>query len=141
METDRHNHRVIAVGTWEMKKRDMQKQKGITMVSMAIIAAVFAFFVLLGIRLVPVYVESLKVGSSLESLGEGKTDKFDEQALTETLMRRLKINDVSSVTPADISMQRVGGQVRVDVRYEARVHILGNVDAIARFEKSKAVSP
>ena len=87
------------------------RQDGMTYIGMLIMLVVIAFFAIVLIKVLPLYLEHFKVDSSLESLG--KESKDDPMALSSMeiekhLLNRLNINDVQHVTKDDIKITREG---------------------------------
>ena len=113
-----------------------RQQQGLTAWSLAAILVILGFFALLAIRLVPVYLEYFKVSTALESLTtEPGAPDMSEAEILDTLLKRLDIDDVHSVTAEDVLIDNEDGTRTVEVEYEVRTPILGNVDAVVYFDK------
>jgi putative transposon-encoded protein len=54
-----------------------------------------------------------------------------------SLLRRLSIDDVQHVKKNNIEITRDGRKFVVEVNYEARVHLFGNIDLVARFSNNR----
>ncbi|UZR29360.1 DUF4845 domain-containing protein [Methylococcus mesophilus] len=110
-------------------------QRGLTFISFALLMAVAGFFLLLLFRIGPVYLNHYKVRSSLESLKSDREllEKTREDIL-KTLEKRWDINMVDTVTTKDVRIIRSDGILRVQVAYEVARPIMGNVDALIRFD-------
>lgn len=110
-------------------------QRGLTFISFALLMAVAGFFLLLLFRIGPVYLNHYKVRSSLESLKSDRDllEKTREDIL-KTLEKRWDINMVDTVTTKDVRITRSDGILRVQVAYEVARPIMGNVDALIRFD-------
>ncbi len=114
----------------------MQGQRGMTLIGWMLVLAIGGFFLVLAVRLVPVYLEYFSVASSVNSLkDEPGIIKKSPQKLRDLLGRRFDVNDVENVTPKDVRIKRQGGQTTVDVKYQVQVPMMGNVDALVRFDK------
>lgn len=116
------------------------RQRGMTTIGLLLILAMAAFFVLIGLKLYPVYYDSFKVGSALDSL------KADPSLATKTsaevvdrLLKRLSIDNVDHVEKSDVTVEKSGRGIRVAVEYEARKNIVGNVDVVVSFSKAVEV--
>lgn len=117
-----------------------KNQYGVGLIGALGLLGLLAVVVLLAVRLVPVYLEAFNVGSSVESLAHEQIAELADDEIKDRLMKRLNINAVSNVKKSDIIVNRDGNEITVAVRYEARTPILGNLDAVARFNKSGAVA-
>lgn len=116
------------------------RQRGMTTIGLLLILAMTAFFVLIGLKLYPVYYDSFKVGSALDSL------KADPSLATKTsaevvdrLLKRLSIDNVDHIEKSDVTVEKSGRGIRVAVEYEARKNIVGNVDVVVSFSKAVEV--
>jgi hypothetical protein len=106
-----------------------------TAIGWLIVLALIAFFTLLVLRLLPLYLNNYKIVGSLESLKE--EPYLTQKPMTEIqqlLLRRFDINSVDHVTKDNIAIQNKQGRLTVRVKYEVRTPILGNIDAVASFD-------
>ncbi len=115
-------------------------QRGMTTMGIILILAMAAFFVLIGLKLYPIYYDSFKVGAALDSL---KTDSSlmgkSSTEVVDRLMKRLGIDNVDHVEKSDVTVEKTGKGMRVSVEYEARKNIVGNVDVLVSFSKAVEV--
>lgn len=119
---------------YELKRRG--GQRGMTYLGMLILMIVIAFFAIIVIKVMPLYLESFKVESSLQSLAQDASVDLamaPPSEIRKLLMRRLSVNDVTHVTKDDIKVSKQGTKITVDVSYEARVGLFFNLDLVARF--------
>ena len=116
--------------------RTLKSQQGMTAIGWIIVLGLIAFFVLLALRLAPGYLEFATVSASLESLQKepGITEKTAPE-IRSMLGKRFDVNDVKTVDSRDVKIENKGGRLRVWVDYEVRVPVLGNVDAVSKFNK------
>lgn len=112
-------------------------QYGISAVSMALLLLIGGFLLLLGLRLMPIYLEHWKVVSSLESLSnEPELAAKTGPEILDLLMKRLDVNDVDNVSKENVEIKRADTSVSVRVKYEVRKELIGNIDAVAKFDDS-----
>ena len=114
----------------------LKSQQGMTAIGWIIVLGLIAFFVLLALRLTPGYLEFATVSASLASLEKepGITEKTAPE-IRSMLSKRFDVNDVKTVDSRDVKIENKGGRLRVWVDYEVRVPVLGNVDAVSKFNK------
>jgi hypothetical protein len=55
--------------------------------------------------------------------------------ILQLLTKRLEINDVDSVTPKDIAITRTSTGITVDVKYETRKDLFGNIAVVGKFDE------
>lgn len=111
-------------------------QRGMTTISLAVVVIVVVFFLTLGIKLVPVYLEHFNVVQSMKSVKEEVKSGVSSGELIKMLNNRLEMNDVTSVTKRDITVDRQARGSVVTVAYEVRKHALGNIDLVISFNDS-----
>jgi hypothetical protein len=120
--------------------KNYNKQRGVTMVTIAAGLALLAFFVLIAITLVPVYIENFSVGSHVSRIGKDvRASEMTKEEVRKTLIKRFGIDDVKSVERQDISITDIPGGYQVEVDYEVRKHFLGNVDVVIYFTETTEV--
>jgi hypothetical protein len=117
--------------------RSIRPQQGLTPVATLGILILVAFAIFLLFKMVPVYLEYFSVASSVNSLKDvPDLSRKNKDEVRELLKRRLEINDVTRVKPENIKVTRSGSETTIDVHYEVRIPLLGNIDLIFTFAKT-----
>jgi hypothetical protein len=109
-------------------------ERGMTAGSVVLLLLLGGVLALVGLRLIPVYLNHFKVVSALESLTEQpEPGQMSNMEVWNRLSGRFEVDDVDFLERDDVQIQptRYGKTVSVD--YEVRRHVLGNVDAVAQF--------
>lgn len=116
------------------------KQKGLTGISIMVILVVIAFMAIMFLKIMPIYFDSFKVGDVVSSLKEerGFGDKTNNE-ITTMIIKRLDVNMVSDVTKEHIFIEKTKNDVFIDVEYEVRKQMFGNLDIVVSFKKSVEV--
>jgi uncharacterized protein DUF4845 len=109
-------------------------QRGLTMISIALILGLIAFFTLLILKIGPIYLNHSKVVNTLEAL-ENTTDvqnksKHEVQSIID---KRFNMNYVEHVDKRDIKITKRPNYLMVEIEYERVVPIVGNLSALAEF--------
>ena len=113
------------------------KQQGMTAIGWMGVIALIAMATLFALRLIPVYLDSFKVGSVLETVEEEyKNKNVTPVEISQTIMKRLDINMVTDITKEDVYISLTGKSMLVEVDYEVRKSLMGNVDIIVNVQKS-----
>lgn len=116
------------------------KQRGLGVIGWLMAFVVIAMALTVGLRLVPVYLESFQVSSALSKLqDDARFSGSSRGELREALFRQFSIDDVDSVTREGVTFSEVAGGLQVVIDYERRVHMIGNLDAVAGFRKEALV--
>lgn len=116
--------------------RSPNTQKGMTAIGWLLMLALIGFFVLIVLRLAPVYLEYSKVVAVLEDVAnEPNLREMTRSEINNLMGRRLDVNDVKTVTAKDAIVNTEEGVTTIEMKYERREHFLGNVDIVAKFDK------
>ena len=109
-------------------------QQGLTFISLVFILGLIGFFVLLGLKIGPIYLNHSKVVSALADIK--KTPDIEVQSESEirnSLSKRFDINYIDDVTQDDITITRHGNYLKVVIEYEVARKIVGNLSVLVEF--------
>src|SRR5690349_397882 len=115
------------------------RQRGATLLGMVTIIAILGFALYAGIRLAPLYFEYMAVVRALEQSAKENSDGPTPQLLRAALARRWTIEDIHSVSPADIEIKKGGPGFTMRAWYRAETPFVGNVSLVADFDKTVEV--
>ena len=113
------------------------KQKGLTGISIMMIVVVIAFAAAIFLKIMPVYFDAFKVGDVVSAMKDerGLGDKSNNE-IASMILKRLDVNMVSDVTKEHIFIEKTKNDVFIDVEYEVRKKMFGNLDVVISFKKS-----
>lgn len=113
------------------------KQKGLTGISIMAILVVIAFTALIFLKIMPVYFDAFKVGDVVSAMKDerGLGDKSNNEIAT-MILKRLDVNMVTDVTKDDVFVEKTKDTIFIDVEYEVRKNMFGNLDVVVSFKKS-----
>ncbi len=115
----------------------LQRQRGLTMISWLVVLMVIGFFIMVGLRVVPVYLEHYTVKNVLKSLEEEPfISRKPVSEIRKILVKRFGINNVRSINRDHIKIRRSSGVTTIELNYEQRRPIAGNMDVIMTFSES-----
>ncbi|MEJ2622354.1 MAG: DUF4845 domain-containing protein [Candidatus Thiodiazotropha sp.] len=121
----------------EVDMRSIKKQRGLTFISWLVILIVAGFLVMVGIKVMPVYLDHFAVKAALKGI---KNEPFAERKskieLRNMLLRRLDINSVRHVTKDNIKVKSSLGSRTINVKYEVRRHIAYNAALVMSFDET-----
>ncbi len=116
------------------------RQRGVTIWGMFMISLMVVFFALLLFKLIPPYLQDLKVNAALDSIEkEASGSGMSKPEIIVALRKRFDIDDIDHVDPADITIQRRGIFIVVDIEYEAVVPLVLNISALLEFNHSAEI--
>ncbi len=110
-----------------------RRQQGLTFWGYLVILVMIGFFVLIGLKLTPIYLEYSRVLKQVESLKEqGGLESAPAVELKKLMLRRFSIDDIE--IPADvIKIEKKERKVKLQMAWERRTNMIGNVDALVSF--------
>lgn len=115
----------------------VSKPRGMTLMSFLMVLVVLGFFALVIMKLFPMYSEyySLK-GVMEEYAAQPNSASMSPTQMYNELERRFDIAYVDSVKREHIKVTREGGRSKLNIAYEVRVPLFGNLDAVGRFDNT-----
>lgn len=121
-----------------MKKNNlnsMSRQGGASALVVLVMVLFFGSLLTLLIKIGPAYMDDYTIQEALENLDgtEGLSQMGPAQVRT-LINKRLSVNNVRGFDAKDISVDKDGGLVLINVDYEVRTNIFRNVDAIVHFQ-------
>ena len=122
------------------KQRLLRRQKGMTTLGVTILVVFIGIFAFAAIRLVPVYLNYMKVASVVS----GVAQEFDGAGATGSMIRRsisnrFDIEMVSEIGAKDITVTKVDGGYEVAAVYSHKAPFLGNISFVVDFDERSLV--
>lgn len=114
--------------------RGPRGQQGLTFISWVVVLAIGGFFITLLMRLGPVYLENYQVKSVLANVEKNRQGETPAQ-VKEAILNGFYINEVRRLAAKDVKLFPSAEGLTVQVEYEVRVPIMGNVDAVVSFDE------
>ena len=123
-----HNQRQIV---------NLSKPRGLSTLGIIGIAGFFVAVVVLSLRLAPHYADFRTLDSIMDGLSGTEVHGMEKRAVYELLSKRFRINNLREFTPRDvISIDRNKLDTTVDISYERREPIIGNIEVVLVFEEN-----
>ncbi len=118
------------------KPRLLRSQRGMTTMGMVILVAFMGIFAFAAIRLVPVYLNYMKVASVVS----GVVQEFDGTGATSNMIRRsisnrFDIEMVSEIRAKDITVTKVDGGYEVAAVYSHKAPFIANISFVVDFDE------
>ena len=116
------------------------RQKGMTMLSWLVVLAILVFFILIGIKMVPTYLENYSIKQVLANMeSDRKVRTMSPAEMKKSFLKRLKINSVYEFERNSIKIKKEQLGTRFAVDYEIRKPIAGNVSIVMEFSDSALI--
>lgn len=118
---------------------NFKKQKGATFLGMVIIAGLLIFVAIIGMKMAPAYIEFMSVKKVLRAMNQDSLSSMSKKEIKDSYVRRASIDDISSVTPDDLVIEKdESGSTVVSVQYRVIKPLVGNVSVILDFAASSS---
>lgn len=108
-------------------------QRGISLISVLIIGAFAVFLLLIGFRAVPAVTEFMAVERIFKTLATSGDNGASIAELRRDFDKRGEIDNVRSITGADLVITKDSGRTMIEADYEARVPVAGVVSLVIEF--------
>ncbi|MBT3011897.1 MAG: DUF4845 domain-containing protein [Candidatus Thiodiazotropha sp. (ex Lucina aurantia)] len=121
--------------------QSLQKQRGLSGISILVILIVAGFLVYVGIKITPVYIDHYAVKATLDSIkSEPLSARKSKREIRDMITKRLYVNNIRHVNRDHINIQRSGKTTTINVKYAERRHIAHNISLIMDFEETVELS-
>ena len=114
----------------------IRKQRGLSIVGFILVLSMAIFVSFIGMKIVPIYMEYYSVVSAMNGVaserGSANLSPFDIKV---KVLNRLYVSYSANVKESHIKITR-GNGVNLRIAYEVRTPVMGNLDVIAKFDKS-----
>lgn len=118
-----------------------RQQHGMTMWTAAFTIFVAVFFLFLFFKLLPPYLEDLKVETAINGLAaEPDAGAMSKAALVSHLGKRFDIDNVTNVGAGQLTVETRGGERVLHISYEVVVPMAFNVSALLDFDHASQVA-
>jgi hypothetical protein len=115
----------------------MRHQKGVTLTGMIAVSILIIIVLLIGMKVVPVYVEYFTIQKNFRGMAE---DPSLASARRPELLRawagRATVDNITALKTTDVVFERQGEQLVVSAEYSVKVPIYGHVNFCFDFNPS-----
>ncbi len=116
--------------------RHVRTQAGMTAIGWLLVIVLAVSAALFLMKLIPIYLEGFNVGSVVSGVASDPEMRgVPPGKVVRTILKRLDINMATSVTKDDIYITREKDHILIEVDYEVREPVVGNLDIIVTFNK------
>ena len=115
----------------------LKNQRGLTFLSILFILGLLAFFVLLTLKIAPIYMNHSKVVNALSAVeSTPDVETLSKRDIMISFNKRFDMNYVENVDKNDIEIIKQGNYVKVEIVYERVEKIIGNLSVLVEFNES-----
>ena len=117
-----------------------KNQAGVTAIGLILLLIPLVLLAYIIVRATPAYIESFSVSNAIHSLEkEADVKEKSQDEIYNMIKKRLDVNNITSVDKEDIKIQKTVNDVKVNIDYEVKVPLFGNMALALSFHKSAVV--
>ena len=114
-----------------------KSQSGLSLVSVLLVGGAMAALVVLGLKLIPVVNEYFGIKRALAAVvSASNPQSATVSELRNAFSKRVTVDDITSVTPADIDITKENGRIVMSVDYARKVPLYGKASLLIEFSAS-----
>lgn len=114
----------------------IRQQNGLGAIGWLSVLALIAICALLFLKIAPVYMNSMTVGSILSGMEEDPDmGSKSPGELSVTLRKRLNVNSITGIDRDEVHVERGIKSTTIEIDYEVRKNLVGNIDVVLSFNK------
>ena len=118
------------------------RQQGMTMWSLTFVLGVIAFVIFLIFKLLPPYVEDMKVRAALDGIArQDNAGAMTRAEIASALSKRFDIDNVDTVKPDQhLTVENKGRTKIIRISYETVIPMVANISLLLEFNHQKEVN-
>ena len=115
----------------------IRKQKGLTLIGFVIVLSFVLFIAFIGMKIGPIYMEYYSVVSAMNGVAsERGSARLSPYQIRVKVFNRLYVSYATdNIKETNIKITR-GDEVKLRIAYEVRKPVMGNLDVVAKFDRS-----
>ncbi len=114
-------------------------QKGATFLGMLIVIAAVVFFAMLGLKLLPAYLEFMNVKHAIKKIADdGGFSTMSKKEIAAAFDRSASIDDIDRVKGTDLIVEKSDTGNTVSAQYQVVVPIMANASVLLDFNATSA---
>jgi DNA integrity scanning protein DisA with diadenylate cyclase activity len=127
------------LGLKKQLHKPVNNQKGMTFIGMIIVVAAIAFFAMLGLKVMPAYLEFMNIKNAVKKISnEGSFSTMSKKEIADAFDRSAQIDDFNSVTGKDLIITKTDAGNVVSAEYQKLIPIFANASVLLDFNASSA---
>ena len=115
--------------------RELKRQSGMSIPGMLIIAIMTGFYVMCAVKLMPHYTEYLTIKDIITKVAaEHQPGTTTVGQVRRRIDALFNTNQIYAIKASEVEVYRKEGKTFIDGSYEARLSIVGRIDAVLKFD-------
>lgn len=128
-----------------MNSSSRSRQAGFTIWQWMVIVLVGGFLLTVGFSLAPLYINNYTVRATVQALqNEPELGRKSTQEIRMAVERKFDVNQIEAIQAVCrdkarpcMKVEKTKTHLIIDANYEARTHVMGNVDAVVMFNDNR----
>lgn len=112
---------------------DHKTQNGFTLTGLVVVSALLIVIALIGMKVVPAYMEFLSVKKVLTAMKQEPLDTMSKSEIMKSFDKRANIAYISVVKGSDLTIEKTSTGTVVNVEYQVIRPIAGNLSVLIDF--------
>jgi len=117
-----------------------KRQRGLSFLSLIAIVGILGFAVVIGLKLIPIYMESWKIDGIMNAvINEAGINQQSRKEVKDAMLKRLDIDGVETISYRNydgMTITKRKNNVKIEIFYRKETPLIGNLSLIAEFDKS-----
>lgn len=114
----------------------MNRQRGVTFIGMVLIAGLLVFAAIIGLKLIPAYIEYATVVNILRDIAHSPEGRGSPKDIQASFKKHAQIDNIDTIKADDIEVDKEGDQVVLRANYSVKIQLFGNLSACIDFAPS-----
>lgn len=118
------------------------KQRGMTVIGMLLLIIVIAFVALIGMKVVPMYIQMFTVKSTIESIRkEPQLAQMSTTDIQNAIQKRFDIGYVENITAKDLKIRNERGSRVLDLVYQDERDLFYGLSVVLKVNETIPLTP
>lgn len=114
-------------------RADHKTQDGVTLMGLVVVSTLLIIVALVGMKVVPAYMEFLSVKKVLTAMKQEPLDTMSASDIKKSFDKRANIAYISVVKGSDLTIEKTSSGTAVNVEYQVIKPIAGNLSVLLDF--------
>lgn len=111
----------------------MKKQSGLSMVGFIVVSVLVIAIAIIGMKVTPSVIEYFTILKTIKTLASSSEGQGTVADIRKSFEKRASVDDITSVTAADLDVSKEGNQVVISFEYSKKINLIGNVSLCIDF--------
>ena len=130
------------MGTSRSRPVNVERQQGMSLIGMLLLIVVIAFVALIGMKVIPMYIQYYSIKSTVESIRkEPQLAQMSPQDIQNAIQKRFDIGYVDNITARDLKIRNDRGGRVLDLVYEDERELFYKLSVVLKVNEAIPLSP